>query len=97
MKTRNDECSVIPLKSGLSRREILKLSGVALAGAALPPMAGCKGGGPAATSDTACLKNIPHTDVEVDIFGPASIMTSRRRHAGRRGREHSNDASGRRM
>jgi len=61
------------MKSGLSRRDILKLSGVALAGAALPPMAGCKGGGPAATSDTACLGNIPNRDVEVNVFGPASI------------------------
>ena len=73
MKTRNDECSVVPPKNALSRREILKLSGVALAGAALPPMAGCKGGGPAATSDTACLKDIPPEDVTVDIFAPASI------------------------
>ncbi len=61
------------MKSGLSRRDILKLSGVALAGATLPPVAGCKGGGPAATSDTACLGNIPNRDVEVNVFGPASI------------------------
>ena len=61
------------MKSGLSRREILKLSGTALAAAALPPMAGCKGGSPAATSDTACLRNIPNRDVEVNVFGPASI------------------------
>ena len=61
------------MRNGLSRREILKLSGVALAGAALPSIAGCKAGGPAAISDTACLKHIPHKDVEVNIFGPASI------------------------
>jgi 2,4-dienoyl-CoA reductase-like NADH-dependent reductase (Old Yellow Enzyme family) len=61
------------MKSGLSRREILKLSGVALAGVSLPPMAGCIGGGPAATSDTACLGNIPNRDPEVNVFGPASI------------------------
>ena len=61
------------MKSRLSRREMMKLSGVALAGASIPSLAGCKGGGPAATSDTACLQHIPRKDVEVDIFGPASI------------------------
>lgn len=61
------------MKSGLSRREILKLSGVALAGVALPPTVGCKGGGHAATSDTACLRNIPNKEQEVNVFGPASI------------------------
>jgi len=73
MKTRNDEVLVVSPKSCLSRREILKLSGIALAGASLPPIAGCKPGGPAATSDTACLKNIPPKAREVDIFAPASI------------------------
>jgi 2,4-dienoyl-CoA reductase-like NADH-dependent reductase (Old Yellow Enzyme family) len=52
---------------------MMKLSGVALAGAALQGTGGCKGGGTAATSDTACLKDAPQKDVEVDIFGPASI------------------------
>ena len=61
------------MRYGLSRREMLKLSGVALAGAALPPIAGCKGRGPAAISDTACLGSIPNRDVEVNVFGPASI------------------------
>lgn len=61
------------MRNGLSRREILKLSGVALAGATLPSIEGCKGGGPAAISDTACLRHIPQRDVEVNIFGPASI------------------------
>jgi 2,4-dienoyl-CoA reductase-like NADH-dependent reductase (Old Yellow Enzyme family) len=61
------------MRNGLSRREILKLSGVALTGAALPSIVGCKGGGPPAISDTACLAKIPNRDVEVNVFGPASI------------------------
>ena len=61
------------MRNGLSRREILKLSGVALTGAALPSIVGCKGGGPAAISNTACLAKIPNRDVEVNVFGPASI------------------------
>jgi 2,4-dienoyl-CoA reductase-like NADH-dependent reductase (Old Yellow Enzyme family) len=61
------------MKNGLSRREILKLSAVALAGTALPPVTGCQGGGPAATSDTVCLTNIPQKPLEIDIFAPASI------------------------
>jgi NADH:flavin oxidoreductase / NADH oxidase family len=73
MQTRKTTNSVSIPKRALSRREIIKLSGVALAGAALPPSAGCKGGGPAATSDTTCLQNIPQRKVEVDVFGPASI------------------------
>jgi 2,4-dienoyl-CoA reductase-like NADH-dependent reductase (Old Yellow Enzyme family) len=53
---------------------MMKLSGIALAGATLPPLtAGCKGGGPTAISDTACLASIPNRDVEVNVFGPASI------------------------
>ncbi len=73
MKTQDDVHPVVEGTRGLSRREILKLSGFVMAGAALPPLAGCKGGGPAATSDTACLKTIPQKDLEVDIFGPATI------------------------
>jgi len=61
------------MKSGLSRREMLKISGVALAGTALPSVGGCKSGGPAAISDTACLAKIPNRDVEVNVFGPATI------------------------
>jgi hypothetical protein len=37
-------------KAGLTRREILKVAGVVAAGATLPSLSGCRGGGPTATS-----------------------------------------------
>lgn len=61
------------MKRGISRREMIKASGVALAGAAFLPGAGCGKTGPAATSDTDCLQKIPQRDVEIDLFAPASI------------------------
>jgi 2,4-dienoyl-CoA reductase-like NADH-dependent reductase (Old Yellow Enzyme family) len=61
------------MDSGLSRRDLLKASGVALAGAALLPAAGCRTGGPAVTSDTACLEDIPQREVSIDIFEPVPI------------------------
>ncbi len=73
MQTRDADHPANLRKAGLTRREILKLSGMAAAGATLPSLSGCRGGGPAGVSDTACLANIPRTEPKVDVFGPSRI------------------------